>query len=38
VLDVVVLTGAQVVAYTLGFNGAGYDIPRDLYVAPIPPH
>ena len=36
VLAVVVLTGERVVAYTTGFNGAAYDIPRGVYVAPIP--
>lgn len=36
VLAVVVLAGEQVVAYTIGFNGAAYDIPRGVYVAPIP--
>jgi hypothetical protein len=34
---VVVLAGEAVVAYTSGFNGAAYDIPYELYVAPIPP-
>lgn len=36
VLDVVVLEGEQVVAYTSGFNGAAYDIPYEVWVAPIP--
>ncbi|MGI9605133.1 MAG: hypothetical protein ACR2P0_03245 [Acidimicrobiales bacterium] len=37
VLDLVVLSGDATVAYTVGFNGAGYDIPYALYLAPIPP-
>jgi hypothetical protein len=36
VLDVVVLAGEKVVAYTSGFNGAAYDIVYEVYVAPIP--
>lgn len=37
VLDVVVLPGQQTVAYITGFSGAAYDLPREIYVAPIPP-
>lgn len=37
VLDIVVLTGEQTVAYMTGFGGAAYDLPREIYVAPIPP-
>jgi hypothetical protein len=36
VLAVVVLAGERAVGYTLGFNGAAYDIPREVYVASIP--
>lgn len=36
VLDVVVLNGERAVAYRSGFNGAAYDIVREIYVAPIP--
>lgn len=36
VLDVVVLQGEQVLAYVSGFSGAAYDLPREVYVAPIP--
>lgn len=37
ILQFVVLDGGRRVAYTAGFNGAAYDIPYVLYVAPIPP-
>lgn len=36
VLDVLVLNGERAVAYRSGFNGAAYDIVREIYVAPIP--
>lgn len=36
VLDVVVLSGERAVAYRSGFSGAAYDIPREIYVAPLP--
>lgn len=35
-LQVVVLEGEHVVAYTSGFNGAAYDIAYEVWVAPIP--
>jgi hypothetical protein len=37
VLRFVVLDEGARVAYTAGFNGAAYDIPQVLYLAPIPP-
>ena len=36
VLEIAVLEGEQIVAYTAGFNGAAYDIRRGVYLAPIP--
>lgn len=36
VLDVAVLEREQTVAYTTGFDGAGYDIRRGVYLARIP--
>ena len=36
ILHAVILGGARTVAYTVGFNGAGYDVPHALYLAPIP--
>ncbi len=36
VLEVAVLPGEMVVVYTVGFNGAGYDIPNALYMARLP--
>jgi hypothetical protein len=37
VLRVTLLPGGSTVAYSVGFNGAGYDIDTALYLAPIPP-
>ncbi|MEM8926290.1 MAG: hypothetical protein AAGD35_22520 [Actinomycetota bacterium] len=37
VLDVVVLRNDLGVLYSVGFAGAGYDIVRERYLAPIPP-
>ena len=36
ILHALVLGGGRTVAYTVGFNGAGYDVPYALYLAPIP--
>lgn len=35
-LDALILGGGRTVANTVGFSGAGYDIPYALYLAPIP--
>lgn len=36
VLRVEVLAGEQMVAYSVGFNGAAYDLEHSLYLAPLP--
>lgn len=36
VLEVRVLPGGRLVAYSVGFRGAGYDSERDIFIAPIP--
>ena len=37
VLEAAVIEGERAIAYVTGFNGAAYDIRRELYVAAIPP-
>ncbi len=37
VLQLVVSPDQDAVAYTVGFSGAAYDIPYELWLAPIPP-
>jgi hypothetical protein len=36
ILHTLILGGGRTVAYTVGFSGAGYDVPYALYLAPIP--
>lgn len=36
ILGALMLGGGRTVAFTVGFKGAGYDVPYALYLAPIP--